>query len=349
MLVRAIGRVVAADARQKAASFLLQRPSLLIPLLDRVSTLSHNRFNSCDGLINHARTYATAKRTTTRTKEKTTDSGSTKKTRKTTKTKTKGNAKKPAKKPAKKSAKKPAKKPKRARKEPTPEQKLRAKVNSLKRAALLDQPKHLPETTMRIIMKEGTERNVADRSRAASQKYRSLSPAEQEHYKQVCSQNKEANKHATKRFVESHTPDEIRLANNARRQLNNVRRGDKLAGQKQSTVGKIYAKLEDPRVSKRPTSTWATFLTQRFASGDYKGLRAPEASKYIKRDWENLSREERKVRSRGSNFVAGALIQKLANLINLRSVRQRLNDDYDILRQAHKEQQRRVFPNMKVK
>ena len=184
MFLRAIGRVIAADAHQKAALFLLQRPSLPISLLNRVSTFPQNLSNPGDGLVSYARTYATTKKTTTRTQKKTTDPESTKKTTKTTKTKTENNAKKSVKKPAKKSSKKgtkkPAKKAKRSRKELTPEQKLRAKVNSLRSAALLDEPKHLPETTMRIVMKEGTERNVADRARAASQRYRSLSSADQE-------------------------------------------------------------------------------------------------------------------------------------------------------------------------
>ena len=164
----------------------------------------------------------------------------------------------------------------------------------------------------------------------------------------MCNQNKEANKRAMKRFVESHTPDEIRLANNARRQLNTVRKGEKLAGQKTSTVGKLSRKLQDSRVSKRPTSIWATFLAQRFASGDYKGFRAPDAIQYIKQDWDKLSQDDRKVRAAVCDIIASRLDQIMANLINVYSARQKLNDDYDILRQAHKEQQRKLFPKMKV-
>jgi hypothetical protein len=79
------------------------------------------------------------------------------------------------------------------------------------------------------------------------------------------------------------------VANNARAQLRT-----KLAGRFKSSPAHT-ARLVDERQPKRPASAYALFVTERFATGDFKGILVREAGKIIGAEWKSLSASEKKV------------------------------------------------------
>lgn len=94
----------------------------------------------------------------------------------------------------------------------------------------------------------------------------------------------EENKKAYKKWVESHTPAEIRRANNARRLLKT-----KLAS---FPKGQIH----DDRAVSQPKSSYILFFQERHASGDLKHLSTIEAAKVAGKEWTALSASDKKVR-----------------------------------------------------
>lgn len=97
--------------------------------------------------------------------------------------------------------------------------------------------------------------------------------------------SKESGEIAHKEWVESHTPQEIVDANNARkllrRRLNSPRK---------------YHLIRDERIPKRPTSALLLFTKAKHASGDLKGVGDfKTTSALVVEDWKSLSEAERKV------------------------------------------------------
>jgi len=97
------------------------------------------------------------------------------------------------------------------------------------------------------------------------------------------------NRLAYKRWVETHTPDQIRQANSARVSL---RRKQKQANGK-STKG--LRKIHDARIVSGRKSAYNTFTKDRWASGDLKGIAIIEAARLLSREWKALTPAERKV------------------------------------------------------
>jgi hypothetical protein len=54
-------------------------------------------------------------------------------------------------------------------------------------------------------------------------------------------------------------------------------------------------KIDDPRIPKRPLSPYIIFVKERYASGDFKGIVAPEAVKILSQEYNALSQTEKKV------------------------------------------------------
>jgi hypothetical protein len=102
-------------------------------------------------------------------------------------------------------------------------------------------------------------------------------------YNHVANQNKAANAIAYKQWVESHTPEQIRLANNARTQL---RTKDPLH---------TWKPIHDDRRPKRPSTPMVFFAKERYASGDLKGIPLGDNSRLVSREWAALSPSDRKV------------------------------------------------------
>ncbi|KAH7330278.1 hypothetical protein BKA65DRAFT_554265 [Rhexocercosporidium sp. MPI-PUGE-AT-0058] len=207
-----------------------------------------------------------------------------------TKTSTKKVTKKPVKKPAKKKvvAKKPVKrvqsKTSLARIEAA---KRRTNIDALKAVALTDSPKTKPSTTWRVVLAEAVKPGMKASSlaRDAASKYKSLSPAELESYNHIAAQNAAENKAMHKKWVESYTPDQIRLANNARRAL-------RLLAKDHKRVKSLPA-IEDERQPKGRASARAIYCGDRWASGDFKGISLSDASKLLAKEWDALPSSDR--------------------------------------------------------
>lgn len=93
-----------------------------------------------------------------------------------------------------------------------------------------------------------------------------------------------------KRWVESHSPEEIHRANLARRQLRARQRN----GDPPVRVTKWPA-IKDERAVKRPVTSFAQFAVNRNASGDFKNIDAPERLKLIGQEWKALANDEKTV------------------------------------------------------
>ncbi|KAH8808267.1 hypothetical protein F5884DRAFT_362506 [Xylogone sp. PMI_703] len=222
-----------------------------------------------------------AKSTTSKAAPKKKAATAKKTTRKTTrKTAKKTTAK--AKKPAKKQLTEKQKEEKQAKKE-------REHLRKLKETALLPGPHRLPDTAWMIVLSEYLKANAekgnqtsGTKTKEAAAKYKSLSPEELEQYNHRANQNKAANTTAFKKWVASHTPDQIRLANNARKLLT-------------KTTGKKYPSIADERAPKRPLNAYFLFAADRWASGDLKGISIPQSGSMIHEEWTKLPASEKKV------------------------------------------------------
>lgn len=105
----------------------------------------------------------------------------------------------------------------------------------------------------------------------------------QQHYNHIASQNKAQNVAIRKEWLASHTPEEIYRANIAR------------IGLSQRTTRARPRKIKDDRIVKRPRNVFAFFVTERHASGDFKGIKIPESAVLIGREFKGLTDSEKKV------------------------------------------------------
>jgi len=111
------------------------------------------------------------------------------------------------------------------------------------------------------------------------------------HYNHIANERTAARRAEYQAWIHSHTPDQIRVANNARAVLRR-----KLKGTLKATKYPAYtSKLVDDRAAKKPTSSFLVFLKERFASGDFKSINVVEAAKLIGNEWKALSANEKKV------------------------------------------------------
>ncbi|PQE11070.1 HMG box protein [Rutstroemia sp. NJR-2017a BVV2] len=208
-------------------------------------------------------------------------------------------AKKPAKKDAKKPAKKPVKKAKaKSKAKPKPKPKPKTKKAPLKEsvklfrekrrlkevALLAEEPKHKPIAARNVHIQtvlSGTKGKV-DLGKAAAE-YPALTAAEIERLTHTANENKASNEVAMKKWVATHTPDEIRLANNARQALR------KLSGKS------VPRDIPDERQPRRPAHALLFFIKDRYASGDFANVKAREALGLIATEWKALPAAQRKV------------------------------------------------------
>lgn len=104
-------------------------------------------------------------------------------------------------------------------------------------------------------------------------------------------ENAQANEAAYKKWVESFSPDEIRVANNARIQLKKLDSADASSRTKQHR----YTRIKDHRAPARPRSAYSLFLQERHASGDFKGISITDAATQVSREFKDLSISDKKV------------------------------------------------------
>ncbi|TPX14252.1 uncharacterized protein E0L32_000646 [Thyridium curvatum] len=207
------------------------------------------------------------------------------------KKKTTAAKKKPAKKPA---AKKPKKKVAAKKKKPaarprkvlTPEEKVKLQIREARKAALLKQPARLPDNVWTVYVSQSTKgskvgnEGIGATSAALSRSFKDISSLERQQLQATAEQNRLANLAAYKAWVESHTPEEIAAANNARNRLAKL-------------TNKSHSRIADERQPKRPVSAYLCFVKAKWASNDYTGTPAPEVAKAIASEWKGLSGSER--------------------------------------------------------
>ncbi|KAL2757449.1 hypothetical protein ACRALDRAFT_1074496 [Sodiomyces alcalophilus JCM 7366] len=222
---------------------------------------------------------------------------------------------------ASETAKKTAKpKKKAAKKKPmSREKQLKLEIRSLKAAALHTTPKKLPQTAWTVYTSEGIAQgtgDVTERMKQLSVDYKSLSPSELERLQETADKNKIANQEAYRAWVEEHDPETIYAANAARARLDRLLPEGRYKGYR--------TPIRDPRLPKRPGSSYTQFSQERWATGnltgnvtelakeiaaEYKALPASEKQKYIdlaEADRERYAREmetvlNRKVKSRSTS------------------------------------------------
>ncbi|KAI1423979.1 hypothetical protein F5Y12DRAFT_755002 [Xylaria sp. FL1777] len=233
---------------------------------------------------------ATAKKTTTKKPAK----KSTAKTKTATKAKAKPKSKAKAKPKAKAKARakaKPKAKPKRkAAKRPiSPERQAILERRALKRTALFTDPKLLPTQAWSIFVAEQTQGqasgNLTEKMNSVSQAYKALPSSELERLKSKAEQDKGTNATVYKRWVESHSVQEIYDANKARKAL-----------KRKFDIPKGNVKIiHDERLPKRPGTAYTLFTKARWASGDYPGgVPLAETTSSIGREWKSLNAAQRK-------------------------------------------------------
>jgi len=185
----------------------------------------------------------------------------------------------------KKSLKKPVKKAAKKKKVLTEEQTEKLTVKALK-AKALSLPKKKPQTAWSVLASEYTKEHASTAFgsgfKDAAAKYKGLSSAELESYNHIANQNKTANEIALKQWIESHTPEQIRIANNARSQL------------KTKDPRGTWVHIQDDRQPKQPRQALNFFTKERHASGDLKGISLSETGRLLAREWNALSASDRK-------------------------------------------------------
>lgn len=97
-----------------------------------------------------------------------------------------------------------------------------------------------------------------------------------------------------KAWIETHSQVEIRQANSARSTLRKMQKADL------KSIGTLAPKrlrpLNDHRAPLRSRNAYTIFLTERYATGDMKGISISEAGKLIAKEFAALSASEKKVR-----------------------------------------------------
>ncbi|KAE8453708.1 hypothetical protein EG329_009219 [Mollisiaceae sp. DMI_Dod_QoI] len=279
----AVRRVVArgpqSTNRSLQSVWQLQRVAA-VEQADKTSSRSHALFQS-------RRSYATTTKAAPKSKSKSKSTTAAKP--KTKKAPVKKAVKKPAKRKRPVLKKKPVKKPVKPKKVLTEAQKENIVLKKLKTTALTV-PTFKPATAWLVFATErvkeqtkNTKTGAAPVMKGIAENYKSLSPSELESLNHAANQNKAANKIQYKQWVESHTPDQIREANNARRLL------------KKKLKSNGYPPIQDSRLPKRATSARFLFIQDRYASGDLKSIGFTEAAHLLAKEWDALPASERKV------------------------------------------------------
>ncbi|KAG9186604.1 hypothetical protein G6011_09712 [Alternaria panax] len=200
---------------------------------------------------------------------------------------TKAAARRKAKKPAAKKKAAPKKKP--AKKVLTDEEKLQLRVRKLRQVALREPVSYRSVTALNVFVAENASgkgsgvHNVAD----IQKQFKNLTPAEREHWNHVAKERSVARRAEHQAFLNNYTPDQIRIANNARAMIRKLLK-DKLKGTPSHT-----SKLIDERAVPRKPSAYTTFVKDRYASGDFRNIAPSDSLKLIANEWKALSTAEK--------------------------------------------------------
>ncbi|CZT16636.1 uncharacterized protein RCC_02471 [Ramularia collo-cygni] len=133
---------------------------------------------------------------------------------------------------------------------------------------------------------DGRKHALGDRMRSVAAEWKALGPADIEHYNHIARLKTEAANAAYKRYVESYTPEQIRQANAARKQLN--KKNPTKAGK-----GLKYREIQDERIVTRPRNSFILFALSRLPSADFKNILAKDRMQLIGKEWNALSADEK--------------------------------------------------------
>jgi hypothetical protein len=164
----------------------------------------------------------------------------------------------------------------------------RATIKELREKALKTPPTG-QNTAWTVFMGENRKgsSSVTPSLRELADRFKNLSSAEREHYNHLANERNATEKAGYKAWIESHTPDQIRIANNARRALRK-----KLAATRKFTPPHLQP-IRDERIPKQPANPRFLFLKDRVGSGDFKGIHMIEAAKLIAEEYKALSAAEK--------------------------------------------------------
>lgn len=109
-----------------------------------------------------------------------------------------------------------------------------------------------------------------------------------QHYNHLSHTERERRQAEYKRWVESHSPEEIEIANRARYTL-------RLRSQKKQGRHSKWPAIQDERQVKRPLSAYLQFSINRHKSGDFTNISTTERAKLIGKEWRELDQSEKDV------------------------------------------------------
>ncbi|CAI7610526.1 unnamed protein product [Penicillium glandicola] len=165
-----------------------------------------------------------------------------------------------------------------------------AHIKELKATALTQKPKNQPVSAYTLAVTEKLREikgQYADHREAwklATQHATSLSAQDEERLQAQAKANLAANNAAYKAWVVSHTPLQIKDANNARNALSRL-------------VDKNYAPIKDDRLPQKPKSAYVLYMSDRSNADDYYGKPGTEAFTAIAEEWSRLPQSEKDVRT----------------------------------------------------
>ncbi|KAF3056587.1 putative hmg box protein [Daldinia childiae] len=177
----------------------------------------------------------------------------------------------------------------RKRKQLSPKKQAILEKRMLKKTALFDEPKLLPDSPWTVYVAEQTKNkstspsDLRARMVELAQNYRNIPASELQRLADTGAQNKLNNAAAYASWVEDHTPDQTVAANRARQLLK----------RKYNFPVATLKVIHDPRVPKRPITPYSLFTKARWASGDFANRPFTEVSREIGKEWVRLADVER--------------------------------------------------------
>ncbi|RAH60934.1 HMG box protein [Aspergillus piperis CBS 112811] len=173
-----------------------------------------------------------------------------------------------------------------AKKEAKEKSDLRQLVKQLK-AASLTPPKRLTNhftltmlSKLEEVKKEGKGLKGKEAFKEAADRAKNISEAEREQFVATAATNKEAYEKEYKEWLDSHSPLEIKQANDARRRLAQIQ-------------NKKFFPLHDPRLVKRSKIAYLFYAEERHQAGDLKHMPIPERGVRIAEEWRGMTAAEK--------------------------------------------------------
>ncbi|KAG9943002.1 hypothetical protein KCU85_g8966, partial [Aureobasidium melanogenum] len=165
------------------------------------------------------------------------------------------------------------------------EEKKKEEVKLLK-TKILTPPKYRQLNPWSVYVKENAKSvagPVSEIAKVLAQQFKSISSIEKENLDHSVNELNAKSLREFQEWLSNHTPAQIYEANVARARLRKL-----LA----STSSK-YALIKDDRLVKRPISSYLQYHNERLASGDFRGIPAPDASKTVATEFKAMSATEK--------------------------------------------------------